>query len=1181
MVNTLLLSALHVPSQKPQKILLLPPDIPLRRRPEIARRKAESKAEGARPRKPVGDGGEREVQLRRRNPNQQAEQPPAARKHRAVLGDVQEQDVAERLRARVQGVRAARRLAAVASSLQVHAAQIWCKPNEHIYTIMISLSAAKDCSTSAARCSMKCLAKAWLERYLVETFGKLGKLEKVSGLLKEMELGGNLPDIMSYNVLLEAYAKLGSIKDAMGVFRQMQAAGCVPNAATYSILLNLYGRNGRYDDVRELFLEMKVSNTEPDAATYNILIQVFGEGGYFKEVVTLFHDMEEENVEPNMETYEGGLHEDAKKILVKMNEKGIVPSSKAYTGVIEAYGQTALYEEALVAFNTMNEVGSGPTVETYNSLIHAFARGGLYKECGAILHRMGESGVARNVDSFNGVIEAFRQGGQFEEAVKTYIEMEKSRCDPDERTLEAVLSVYCVAGLVDESVEHFQEIKSSGILPSVMCYCMMLAVYAKSDRWDDAYELLDEMLTNRESSIHQVTGQLIKGDYDDDSNWQMVEYVFDKLNSEGCGLGMRFYNTLLEALWWLGQKQRAARVLSEALKRGIFPELFHKTNLCGLWMYTVRFQVRGNSNSRENKIHANHEITRMTLSPTLSLPHSSPLCSSPLFTFPARSPRRFFFFHRIFLSAGDRRSLAGKPRAKPKELVLGNPSVTVEKGKYSYDVETLINKLSSLPPRGSIARCLEMFKNKMSLNDFALVFKEFAQRGDWQRSLRLFKYMQRQIWCKPNEHIYTIMISLLGREGLLDKCREVFDEMPGQGVARTVFAYLVETFGKLGKLEKVSGLLKEMELGGNLPDIMSYNVLLEAYAKLGSIKDAMGVFRQMQAAGCVPNAATYSILLNLYGRNGRYDDMKVSNTEPDAATYNILIQVFGEGGYFKEVVTLFHDMEEENVEPNMETYEGGLHEDAKKILVKMNEKGIVPSSKAYTGVIEAYGQTALYEEALVAFNTMNEVGSGPTVETYNSLIHAFARGGLYKECGAILHRMGESGVARNVDSFNGVIEAFRQGGQFEEAVKTYIEMEKSRCDPDERTLEAVLSVYCVAGLVDESVEHFQEIKSSGILPSVMCYCMMLAVYAKSDSNELSLKKATWSFFSLWIKKKKEEKAGRRCDVGLVEVLLNNCLGFDSGLFIYFNMGFCSGGILVGSGQWWHGGHGEGAVVVTG
>lgn len=120
---------------------------------------------------------------------------------------------------------------------------------------------------------------------------------------------------------------------------------------------------------------------------------------------------------------------------------------------------------------------------------------------------------------------------------------------------------------------------------SSICLYGVLPLAFFAFRWDDAYELLDEMLTNRESSIHQVTGQLIKGDYDDDSNWQMVEYVFDKLNSEGCGLGMRFYNTLLEALWWLGQKQRAARVLNEALKRGIFPELFRKNKL--VWSVDV------------------------------------------------------------------------------------------------------------------------------------------------------------------------------------------------------------------------------------------------------------------------------------------------------------------------------------------------------------------------------------------------------------------------------------------------------------------------------------------------------------------------------------------------------------------------------------------------------------------
>lgn len=93
------------------------------------------------------------------------------------------------------------------------------------------------------------------------------------------------------------------------------------------------------------------------------------------------------------------------------------------------------------------------------------------------------------------------------------------------------------------------------------------------------------MTTTRVSDVHQVIGQMIKGDYDDESNWQIVEYIFDKLNSEGCGLGMRLYNTLLEALWWMGQKERAARVLNEASKRGLFPELFRKNKL--VWSVDV------------------------------------------------------------------------------------------------------------------------------------------------------------------------------------------------------------------------------------------------------------------------------------------------------------------------------------------------------------------------------------------------------------------------------------------------------------------------------------------------------------------------------------------------------------------------------------------------------------------
>ncbi|KAH9329592.1 hypothetical protein KI387_001700 [Taxus chinensis] len=423
--------------------------------------------------------------------------------------------------------------------------------------------------------------------YVVETFRQVGLIDRVSELLRELELAGNLPDVTAYNLLLEAHAKTGIVKKAVGVFRQMQNAGCTPNATTYSTLLNCYGKRGQYDDVRELFLSMKASSTEPDIVTYNTLIDVFGKGGYFKEVISLFHDMVQENVEPVMETYDGlmlacgrgGLHEDAKQILQHMQNRGIIPSVKVFNGVIEAYGNAALYEDAIVAFNTMSEVGCGQNEDTYNSVINMYARGGLDIECFDFFDRMEEAGMDTNVETYNGLIESSRRVGDFDDAIETFENMQQENHPPNQQTHDTILNVYCAAGMVEESRTHFMEMKEGGSVPSITSYCLMLSTYARLHRWDNAYELLEEMRIPKAPNALRVIGTMIKGEYDDQENWQMVEHVFDTLKLEGVGVGMMFYNAVLDALWWLGQKARAAKVLEEARKRGVFPEAFRKTKL--------------------------------------------------------------------------------------------------------------------------------------------------------------------------------------------------------------------------------------------------------------------------------------------------------------------------------------------------------------------------------------------------------------------------------------------------------------------------------------------------------------------------------------------------------------------------------------------------------------------------
>ncbi|CAL4945193.1 unnamed protein product [Urochloa decumbens] len=390
-------------------------------------------------------------------------------------------------------------------------------------------------------------------RHIVDAFASAANLSHVAELFSEMAATGHTPDSSAYLGLMEAYTRVGATAEAVAVLRQMQADGCMPTAATYRVLLDLYGRQGRFDGVRELFREMRTA-VPPDTATYNVLFRVFGDGGFFKEVVELFHDMLETGVEPDMVTCEnvmaacgrGGLHEDAREVLEYMTREGMVPTAGAYTGLVEALGHAAMYEEAYVAFNMMTEIDSLPTIEAYNALANAYAKGGLFQEAEAIFSRMtNNAGIQKNKDSFDALIEAYCQGSQLDDAVKAYMEMRKSRFNPDGRSLEGVLNAYCIAGVVDESKEQFEELQSSVTLPSIIAYCMMLSLYARND-----------------STL------------------------------EGCDYSLRFFNALLDVLWWFGQKARAARVLEQAVKFRLFPELYRDTKL--VWSLDVhRMSVGG------------------------------------------------------------------------------------------------------------------------------------------------------------------------------------------------------------------------------------------------------------------------------------------------------------------------------------------------------------------------------------------------------------------------------------------------------------------------------------------------------------------------------------------------------------------------------------------------------------
>ncbi|XP_002964905.2 pentatricopeptide repeat-containing protein At1g74850, chloroplastic [Selaginella moellendorffii] len=442
------------------------------------------------------------------------------------------------------------------------------------------------------------VADAVTYKSLVDTFAGSNQLGRVEELLREMEDEGNPPDIAGYNSLIEAYADAGNVHGAAGVFKQMQRGGCAPDVETYSTLLRIYGNQGCFEQVRSLFSDMKDLSTPPTVATYNSLIQVFGEGGYFQESINLFHDMVDSGVKPDDATYSallsvcgrGGLTREAAKIHQHMLTNESTPSLEASAGLISSYGKMAMYKDALVSYYRIREAGLDPQVSAYDALIQGYAKGGLYVEAGSTLYAMNKAGFQAPVSSVNSVMEAYSKVGLHDEALEFFSELQqKEGSEVDERTHETLLGVYCDMGLLEEAKEEFVIIKETSKVPGARVYCLLLSLCVRRSKWDYATQLLDEMIAA--GGLHQVVVGIVRGTYDADFSWQVVEYAFDGLKLRDMEESMDFYNALVELLVYCNQKARAARVLADAMQRGAFPEAFIKTRR--VWSVNVHRMSAG------------------------------------------------------------------------------------------------------------------------------------------------------------------------------------------------------------------------------------------------------------------------------------------------------------------------------------------------------------------------------------------------------------------------------------------------------------------------------------------------------------------------------------------------------------------------------------------------------------
>ncbi|ONI28888.1 hypothetical protein PRUPE_1G167000 [Prunus persica] len=178
---------------------------------------------------------------------------------------------------------------------------------------------------------------------------------------------------------------------------------------------------------------------------------------------------------------------------------------------------------------------------------------------------------------------------------------------------------------------------------------------------------------------------------------------------------------------------------------------------------------------------------------------------------------------------------------------------------------------------------------------------------------------------------------------------------------------------------------------GLQPNAYTLNALLHGVCKYRSLSEAMELLQKIEEKGLACCEMTYATIINGLCRAGKtcmaleileqmYEDGRF---KPDPQCYNPIIDRLCKERRTDEALTLFRDMINKNVAPDI---------------------------VSYTSLIYGLCNMGLWTRALALFEMMNKKGRKPDVVTFNSIISAACKSGKWEEAVRLFRNMIDCGA---------------------------------------------------------------------------------------------------------------------------------------------------------------------------
>ncbi|KAF5187396.1 Thylakoid assembly 8-like protein [Thalictrum thalictroides] len=132
----------------------------------------------------------------------------------------------------------------------------------------------------------------------------------------------------------------------------------------------------------------------------------------------------------------------------------------------------------------------------------------------------------------------------------------------------------------------------------------------------------------------------------------------------------------------------------------------------------------------------------------------------------------------------------------------------------------------------------QVINNKLSRllkADLMDTLTELKRQNEWELAHKVFDYIRKEIWYKPDLSLYCDMIFIFGKNKMVDNAENVFEELKKEGLVpdTRTYAEMIGVFLKVGMVEKAMEMYTLMKESSCVPDKLTLTILIRNLEKVG------------------------------------------------------------------------------------------------------------------------------------------------------------------------------------------------------------------------------------------------------------------------------------------------------------------------------------------------------------